>query len=87
MSGSNSPYVIMASETHNILMFGATGVIGRFIVEALFNAKKYSVTIFTSLDSAERKQEAIQKLKSKGAKVIVGDVRNEQDVKAAYEGI
>lgn len=47
---------------------------------------KFSLSIFTSPDSLSEKSDAFEKLKSRGAKIIVGDVRNEQDVKAAYKG-
>lgn len=86
MSASTSPFVNLTPETKTILVFGATGAIGRFIVDSLFDAKKYSISVFTSPDSAKSKAEAIEKLESRGAKIIIGNVRSETDVKAAYEG-
>lgn len=73
----------------SILLFGATGNIGQHITRSLVNAQPSfrQITIFTSQDSVMRKAALFSDLKSKGVKVITGDVTNEQDVRDAYEGI
>ncbi|KAF2795981.1 isoflavone reductase family protein [Melanomma pulvis-pyrius CBS 109.77] len=70
-----------------ILLFGATGVIGKFILEQLIEAKPAfeKIGIFTSPGTAEKKADAIKKLKERGVEVVVGDVNSEEDVKKAYE--
>ncbi|QPC79276.1 hypothetical protein HYE68_010028 [Fusarium pseudograminearum] len=76
-------------QPNNILIFGATGTIGRYITNAIANAQPAfgQVTIFTSKDTVARKHEFIEELKSKNVKIITGDVNNEEDVKKAYKGI
>ncbi|KAM0561594.1 hypothetical protein ACHAPJ_002762 [Fusarium lateritium] len=73
----------------SILIFGATGTIGRYITNAIVNAKPGfdQVSIFTSEDTVTKKAEYIGELKSKGVKIITGDVTNEEDVKKAYQGV
>ncbi|PVI06883.1 NAD(P)-binding protein [Periconia macrospinosa] len=71
-----------------ILIFGATGVIGKYITQALIdNKSKFEkIGIFTSQSTVDNKKEEIERLKSEGLDVIVGDIRNEGDVVKAYEG-
>jgi uncharacterized protein YbjT (DUF2867 family) len=73
----------------SLLIFGATGTIGRYITNAIANAEPAfdQVTIFTSEDTVTRKQDFIKELKSKAVKIVTGDVNNEGDVKKAYQGI
>ncbi|XEV06213.1 hypothetical protein FSHL1_011500 [Fusarium sambucinum] len=73
----------------SILIFGATGTIGRYITNAIANAEPAfdQVTIFTSEDTVIRKQNLIKELKSKAVKIVAGDVNNEEDVKKAYQGV
>ncbi|KAF4977279.1 hypothetical protein FZEAL_6167 [Fusarium zealandicum] len=73
----------------NILIFGATGTIGKHITNHIVNAQPSfpSITVFTSENSVAKKADVIGELKSKGVKIIAGDVTNEQDVKKAYEGV
>lgn len=72
----------------NLLIFGATGTIGSFILEAIISARSQfdRVAIFTSLRTAETKAAYLEKLKAQKIEVIVGDVESENDVKAAYTG-
>ena len=72
----------------NILIFGATGVIGKFIIEQLVAAKSNfsRIVIFTSRGTVENKKDEIGRLKEQGVEVVVGDVTNESDVRKAYEG-
>ena len=73
----------------NLLIFGAIGNIGRYITDQIINARPAfpQVTLFTSNETAEKKADYLSAVKEKGVKVITGDVSNEEDVKAAYEGI
>lgn len=75
-------------KAENILLFGATGLIGKFILEAILNNRSRfnRVAVFTSPSTLDRKKDAIESLKSKGVEVVVGDVKNEKDVLNAYEG-
>lgn len=69
----------------NILLFGATGTIGSFILNAILAQRSQfgRIAIFTSQRTAETKGE---QLKKQGVEVIVGDLEDETAVKAAYEG-
>ncbi|KAI9146877.1 Isoflavone reductase [Paramyrothecium foliicola] len=80
----------MASfQPSSILIFGATGSIGKYITDHIVNAQPPfpRVTIFTSEATVTQKSEYINELKSKGVAVVTGDVSSEQDVKKAYEGV
>ncbi|KAK4151869.1 major facilitator superfamily domain-containing protein [Chaetomidium leptoderma] len=80
----------MASFTASkILIFGGTGTIGRYITKALLGAKPafQQLVLFTSPNSAKVKAEQLNKWKSEGLLVIVGDLTSEDDVKAAYAGV
>lgn len=72
----------------NILLFGATGQIGTFILNAILSARGQftRVAIFTSPRTAETKASYLETLKQQDIEVIVGDVEDENAVKAAYEG-
>lgn len=72
----------------NLLIFGATGTIGSFILEAILAARSQfdRVAIFTSPRTAETKAAYLEKLKAQNIEVIVGDVEDENAVKAAYNG-
>lgn len=73
----------------NILLFGATGQIGSFILEAVLTARNSfgRVAIFTSARTAEAKSAYLEKLKQQKVDIIIGDVEDESAVKAAYNGI
>lgn len=72
----------------NILLFGATGQIGSFILDAILSARDQftRVAIFTSPRTAETKAPILDKLKQQNVEVIIGDVEDENAIKAAYEG-
>jgi aspartate-semialdehyde dehydrogenase len=72
----------------NILVFGATGVIGKHIIQEIVNAQPSfdKIGLFTSASTVESKAEEINNWKNKGVDVIVGDVSSEDDVKRSYEG-
>lgn len=69
----------------NILVFGATGAIGSFILNAILAQREHfgRIAIFTSARTAETKGDA---LKKQGIEVIVGNLEDENAIKAAYEG-
>jgi FlaA1/EpsC-like NDP-sugar epimerase len=71
-----------------ILVFGATGVIGKFILQEIVNARSSfdKIGLFTSPSTVENKSQEMQKWKDEGVNIIVGDVSSEEDVKKAYEG-
>ena len=77
----------MSSVSKSVLIFGATGVIGRYIVDEILKSNKFNVSIFTSPETVERKAQQIDTLKQRGCRVIAGNGRDESDGKAAYEGI
>ena len=72
-----------------VLVFGATGVIGKYIVGALVENKESfgQIGIFTSPATVQNKSDEIEKLKEQGVKVVVGNLESEDDVKKAYEGM
>lgn len=72
----------------NLLLFGATGQIGSFILDAIISTRgKFGrVAIFTSARTAETKTAYLDRLKHRNVEVIVGELENESSVKAAYEG-
>ncbi|VUC21028.1 unnamed protein product [Clonostachys rosea] len=69
-----------------ILVLGATGVIGKVLVEALLCGKEHfdSIGIFTSAESATNKQALIESFKSRGVSVVIGDLYNDDQVLEAY---
>jgi FlaA1/EpsC-like NDP-sugar epimerase len=73
----------------NILLFGATGTIGSFILDAILPVRDQfnRVAIFTSPHTAETKAAHLEKLKQQNVEVIVGSVEDEEAIKAAYEGM
>lgn len=72
-----------------ILIFGGTGTIGRYITTALLRAKPsfQQIVVFTSPKGAKEKAEQLEKWKSEGASVVVGDLTSEADVTAAYTDV
>jgi hypothetical protein len=69
-----------------ILIFGATGTIGRYITSSILSAKPNfkQVSIFTSPTTAASKASLLSKWKSSGLSVIEGDITNPNDVSRAY---
>lgn len=79
----------MAFETSKrVLIFGATGVIGRYIIQEVVNAKSSfeKIGLFTSPETARNKPDEISHWEEKGVDIHVGDVNSEEDVKKVYEG-
>ncbi|TVY30692.1 Isoflavone reductase-like protein [Lachnellula hyalina] len=79
----------MGEFKENLLVFGATGYIGAYILkEILKNKDSFGrIAIITSPSTVENKSEQLQNLKSEGVEVIVGDVTNPADVLNAFKGI
>jgi nucleoside-diphosphate-sugar epimerase len=77
-----------AQAPKKILVFGATGVIGKYILQEIVNARSSfdKIGLFTSPSTVENKSEEIQKWRDEGVDVIVGDVSSEEDVEKAYQG-
>lgn len=74
----------------NLLLFGATGTIGSYILDAILSTRDQfgRIAIFTSARTAETKASYLNDLKTqKNVEVIVGDIEDEGAVKAAYEGM
>ncbi|KAF1928841.1 NAD(P)-binding protein [Didymella exigua CBS 183.55] len=79
----------MAPQTpKKILIFGATGVIGKYIIQEIVNAKSSfdKIGLFTSPETAKNKPDEINGWREKGVNINVGDVNSEVDIKKAYEG-
>lgn len=78
----------MAAETKNILIFGATGLIGEHITRGILDKKDRfnRIGIFTSSDTVRTKSVEIDHLKSQGVEVITGNLTSEDAVKEAYNG-
>jgi uncharacterized protein YbjT (DUF2867 family) len=72
----------------NILVIGATGVIGTPVTKAIINAKSGfgRIAILTSSATVTNKTSEIDSFKSHGVEVFTGDLSSEQDVKNAYHG-
>lgn len=72
----------------NLLLFGATGTIGTYILEGILSARSQfdRVAIFTSPNTAETKKAHLENLKKQGVEIIIGNIEDEESIKAAYEG-
>lgn len=71
-----------------LLIFGATGLVGRRITQEIVRNKSRfdRIAVFTSPGTLESKANEIQALKRKGVDVIVGDITSSEDVTKAYQG-
>lgn len=78
----------MAAKTRNILIFGATGLIGTHITNAILSkASSFSkIAIFTSSATVETKPKLIEHLKGRNVEIITGDTTSAGDVRKAYDG-
>jgi hypothetical protein len=74
------------AETNKILVFGATGLIGTHILNAILNAQPpfEKVGIFTSTSTANAKGQLLDELKTKGVEIHIGDVTSTEDITKAY---
>ena len=73
----------------NILLIGATGAIGKHILNSIVASKSHfqRIAIFTSTNTLNTKADLINSVKSQGIDVITGDITKEADVKSAYKDI
>ena len=78
----------MAPKTENILIFGATGLIGEHITNAIVdNSSDFGrIAIFTSENTLISKTERINSLKSRGVEIIAGDITSADEVNKAFNG-
>jgi uncharacterized protein YbjT (DUF2867 family) len=72
----------------NLLVFGATGAIGSYIIAAIVNAKDSfgRIAVFTSPNTLSTKATEINALRDNGVEIITGDVTKKEDVVAAFQG-
>ncbi|KAK5989207.1 Phenylcoumaran benzylic ether reductase PT1 [Cladobotryum mycophilum] len=73
----------------HILLFGATGNIGRYITQSIVQARPSfpKITVFTSANTVSKKPELINSWKSSGVSIITGDLTNSANVEEAYRGV
>jgi uncharacterized protein YbjT (DUF2867 family) len=77
------------SNKENLLIIGATGYIGAYIIEQIVKAKDHfgRIAILTSPNTAETKSQTLEKLRAQGVEVVIGDVKNSEDILKAFEGL
>ncbi|KAG9232619.1 putative isoflavone reductase like protein [Amylocarpus encephaloides] len=80
---------MMSQTKENLLVFGATGYIGTYIIDKIVENKSSfgRIVVFTSPRTSKKKGGTVEKLKSEGVEVIVGDASKEAEVVKSYEGI
>jgi FlaA1/EpsC-like NDP-sugar epimerase len=73
----------------NILIIGATGLIGNYITAEIVKAKASfgRIIVFTSENTIHTKSSQINELKHSGVEILVGDITKEEEVKRAYRGL
>lgn len=78
----------MAASTKNLLITGATGLIGEHITKAILDKKDSfeRIGIFTSDNTLSIKSEHINRLKSQGVDILSGDLTSADAVREAYNG-
>ncbi|KAI1178549.1 hypothetical protein F4777DRAFT_575791 [Nemania sp. FL0916] len=82
----------MAALSYTILIIGGTGAIGKHITNSIVSAgvtAGHSISLFTSEATASSpdKSALLTSWKSKGLRIITGDVNSADDVSHAYEGV
>lgn len=72
----------------NLLIIGATGLIGKYITKETIKVKASCgrIAVLTSEKTTHEKSSEIDELKHSGIEVLVGDITKEEEVKRAYEG-
>ncbi|KAF3023772.1 hypothetical protein G7054_g10128 [Neopestalotiopsis clavispora] len=83
-----------ATVPSRLLIIGATGVIGKYITNAILSSKSRinslsEVSILTSAATASNpgKEALLSSWKAKGLKVLTGDITNADDVQSAYKDV
>ncbi|KAI9283011.1 NmrA-like domain-containing protein [Umbelopsis sp. AD052] len=72
----------------SIAVFGATGDLGPFLVNALLESKSFStIRVLTRSESFKEKPETFNDLKARGVQVAALDLSNEDAVVEALQGI
>jgi len=76
--------------SNSILVFGATGVIGTYIINELTKELKAGtfdrLAIFTSQNTVDTKADTIRNLESEGVEIFVGDVADKDYVRGVLDG-
>ncbi|RAK95842.1 NAD(P)-binding protein [Aspergillus ibericus CBS 121593] len=77
------------ADKSNLLIFGATGSIGKYIIDAIVNARDSfgRIAIFTSPNTLTSKPDEINALRHKGVDILVGNIANRDEVLKAYDGV
>ena len=72
----------------NVLIIGATGVIGTYITRAIVDSKHLfgRICVFTSEKTLFEKVQDICALESWGVEILVGRLEDEKKVREAYKG-
>lgn len=76
----------------NVLIVGATGVIGRYITDAIIaSGAALQVTVFTSPTTASApagspKHALISRWRAEGVQLVEGDINDRDDIRRAYRG-
>ena len=78
----------MAAATRNILIIGATGLIGEHITNAIISSAGDfgKIAVFTSPNTVETKPDMINRLKSQSVEIKTGDMTSAEDVTEAFNG-
>lgn len=73
----------------NLLIFGATGLIGSHIIRAILSHKADfgRIAVFTSQNTVKNKKEIVQQLQKDDVEILVGDLTNSDDISRAYHGM
>jgi FlaA1/EpsC-like NDP-sugar epimerase len=85
------PYLqiaVLSKMAHNILVFGGSGTIGKYIVRELLNDRGSfgKITVVTYPESYESKKDLFQKAKDLGAEVAVINIDDENAIRELYKG-
>ncbi|CAO3663453.1 unnamed protein product [Umbelopsis ramanniana] len=72
----------------SIAVFGATGDLGPYLVDALLESKAFTtIKVLTRLETFEEKPQTFDDLKARGVQVEALDLKNENAVVEALQGI
>ncbi len=73
--------------SQNLLIIGATGLIGKPITRAIIQSKTSfgRIAVLTSEKTLQQKSTEIKDLELSGVEILVGDITSEEDVKRAYQ--